>query len=106
MKRIKLMLLSLALVAVVGGALAFKARYTVSYCTTVAVQNAAGVSTCIDPANNLALTCTTTIHGKLAFANGTRTVCTTDAIFSVAQDTYTCPANRACNPTTYRIPND
>jgi hypothetical protein len=33
MKKIKIMLLSLALFAVVGGALAFKARFTDSFCT-------------------------------------------------------------------------
>ena len=33
MKKLKIMLLSLALFAVVGGALAFKAKYTSSYCT-------------------------------------------------------------------------
>jgi hypothetical protein len=33
MKKIKIMLLSLALVAVVGGALAFKVRGTTTYCT-------------------------------------------------------------------------
>jgi hypothetical protein len=33
MRRIKFMLLSLAMFAVVGGALAFKAKYLVSYCT-------------------------------------------------------------------------
>ena len=33
MKRIKMMLLSLALFAVVGGALAFKAKFRTDYCT-------------------------------------------------------------------------
>jgi len=34
MKKLKIMLLSLALFAVVGGALAFKAKFLVNYCTT------------------------------------------------------------------------
>lgn len=34
MKRIKIMLLSIALLAVVGGALAFKAKFNTSYCYT------------------------------------------------------------------------
>jgi hypothetical protein len=38
MKKIKFMLLSLALVAVVGGALAFKARYHTTFCTTFATR--------------------------------------------------------------------
>ena len=35
MKKLKFMLLSFAMVAVVGGALAFKAKYSTSYCTGV-----------------------------------------------------------------------
>jgi hypothetical protein len=60
MKRIKIMLLSLALFAVVGGALAFKAKFTKTFCTTNAILNA-GVYTCIDPANNKVLTCPTKV---------------------------------------------
>jgi hypothetical protein len=33
MKKLKYMLLSLALIAVVGGALAFKAKFSTTYCT-------------------------------------------------------------------------
>ncbi|OQP54340.1 hypothetical protein A4H97_22930 [Niastella yeongjuensis] len=36
MKKVKIMLMSMALIAVVGGALAFKAKYTQRYCTTLA----------------------------------------------------------------------
>jgi hypothetical protein len=61
MKRIRMMLLSLALFAVVGGALAFKAKYTRTFCTTSATLNA-GVFTCIDPVNNKVLTCPTTVN--------------------------------------------
>jgi hypothetical protein len=39
MKRIKMMLLSLALFAVVGGALAFKARFQTQYCTAPTQDN-------------------------------------------------------------------
>ena len=39
MKKVKIMLLSLALFAVVGGALAFKAKHTKQYCTTDAYWN-------------------------------------------------------------------
>jgi hypothetical protein len=39
MKKVKIMLLSLALFAVVGGALAFKAKYNKSFCTTDAYWN-------------------------------------------------------------------
>jgi hypothetical protein len=38
MKKIKIMLLSLALFAVVGAALAFKAKFSVKYCTTAVVN--------------------------------------------------------------------
>ncbi len=44
MKRIKMMLLSLALFAVVGAALAFKARFTDTFCT--AIPNGTGIHAC------------------------------------------------------------
>jgi hypothetical protein len=37
MKNVKIMLMSLALLAVAGGVLAFKAKFTRKYCTTIAV---------------------------------------------------------------------
>ena len=40
MKNVKMMLLSLALFAVVGGALAFKAKFKTNYCTTTATPGA------------------------------------------------------------------
>jgi hypothetical protein len=61
MKRIKMMLLSLALFAVVGGALAFKAKFGQLLCATDAILNA-GVYTCIDPASNKLLTCPVTVE--------------------------------------------
>ena len=39
MKKVKMMLLSLSLVAVVGGALAFKATYTTPFCTAALPEN-------------------------------------------------------------------
>ncbi|THU39498.1 hypothetical protein FAM09_13420 [Niastella caeni] len=38
MKKIKIMLFSLALIAVVGGALAFKAKFVEEYCTTTTLN--------------------------------------------------------------------
>lgn len=52
MKKIKFMLLSLALVAVVGGALAFKAKTGQHFCTTFAIDYPTDGNvtfTCIDP---------------------------------------------------------
>lgn len=46
MKRVKIMLMSLLLLAVVGGALAFKAKFNIKYCTTNAVLNPQQVLTC------------------------------------------------------------
>ncbi len=55
MKKIKIMLLSLALFAIVGGALAFKAKFDVDYCTTVTnssficTNGSGGVRKCPNP---------------------------------------------------------
>ena len=48
MNKIKIMLLSLALFAAVGAGLAFKGKYTNSYCVTNAIINncAGGIVTC------------------------------------------------------------
>jgi hypothetical protein len=72
MKKIKLMLLSLALFAVVGAALAFKAKYAVTYCTTLAQSgvackdltcpNRAAASTTIGGVGNFV--CTTPPNGS------------------------------------------
>ena len=59
MKKIKIMLLSLALFAVVGAALAFKARFLTQYCTT----NIVG-SQC-PAANACLLTTSTTIAATI-----------------------------------------
>ena len=58
MKRIKIMLLSFALLAVVGGALAFKAKFSTFYCyttTTIATTACAPQSVGFqnDPAKNI-----------------------------------------------------
>jgi hypothetical protein len=67
MKRIKFMLTSLALFAVVGGALAFKARFATSYCTAPTVANqACNIQTCPNLVVN-----STTVGANAAF------VCTT-----------------------------
>jgi hypothetical protein len=63
MKKIKFMLMSLALVAVVGGALAFKAKFDQTFCTTNAIQQANGVFTCSD-ATGARLTCPTSFDAK------------------------------------------
>ena len=81
MKKLKIMLLSLALFAVIGGALAFKAKYTSAYCTRLAIQDAFGVSTC-SVAGGAVLTCPNyTTNKKLAInpAASAKTWCTTNA---------------------------
>jgi hypothetical protein len=55
MKKIQFMLMSLALLAVVGGALAFKAKYTSSFCFTTATQ-VSGQSSCTYIENQIAKT--------------------------------------------------
>lgn len=68
MKKIKMMLLSLALFAVVGGALAFKARFQTDFCTAPTEQGVACTQIAcanhaiskIDPKNQADFVCTTT----------------------------------------------
>lgn len=55
MKRVKLMLLSLLVLGVVGGAMAFKVKFSADYCTTP-IRIAAGVHVCTD-AGGAALKC-------------------------------------------------
>ena len=78
MKKVKFMLLSLALIAVVGGALAFKAKFSTTFCTTFARQNA-GNYFCT-AANGAALACPTTYTGTVDIqaASGATTICTAD----------------------------
>ena len=80
MKKLKMMLLSLALLAIVAGALAFKAIFYDDICVTKAKQNAHGAWTCIDPTDPLShnLFCPDLVHSSItvgeAFAT---TYCTT-----------------------------
>jgi hypothetical protein len=46
MKKLRIMLLSLALFAIVGGALAFKAKFDTDYCTTNTIPDGSGGFTC------------------------------------------------------------
>ena len=66
MKRIKLMLTSLALFAVVGGALAFKANFDQSFCT--AFPDGTGTDACLKA-------CPTRIDNRQILPTGTL-VCT------------------------------
>jgi hypothetical protein len=52
MKKIKIMLASLAILSIVGGTLAFKARYVQDWCSTTAVVGANG-STCVVGGNRI-----------------------------------------------------
>ena len=80
MKRVKIMLLSLALFAVVGGALAFKAKFDNTWCTTDAYF-AAGVYYC--SFKPVGIPTTTTICGQDPIIElttdplGVKKVCTT-----------------------------
>ena len=112
MKKIKIMLMSLALLAVVGGALAWKAKVggTLTYCT--APTNASGP---VCPQFCEALITTGAIHNQAAF------VCTTDATTTVnpggGPDIYTCTTTdlvpepdvivkRQCGSVTARVTNN
>jgi hypothetical protein len=76
MKKVKFMLMSLALIAVVGGALAFKAKYTDSFCTSFAPKNLAGQYICTTN-GGAALSCPTLITNKRLVDPGTNPpVCT------------------------------
>jgi hypothetical protein len=45
MKKVKIMLMSMAVLAIIGGALAFKARFTQTYCTLTAIPVIGGTYT-------------------------------------------------------------
>jgi hypothetical protein len=77
MKKIKLMLMSLALLAVVGGALAFKARFQNTWCITSAKLSANGLYTCpaaLNCGTSYAINAATTIDQPLP---GFTTFCST-----------------------------
>ena len=79
MKKVKFMLLSLALVAVVGGALAFKAKSGNQFCTTLASTfGVAGAFTCVDPADaNATLHCPNLLINRTTGGSAGNFVCTT-----------------------------
>ena len=81
MKKLKFMLLSLALVAVVGGSLAFKATYIKSYCTAPTQIG----FTCPELACPNLVNFSTTINGVGDF------VCTTPTVPNVG-----CPEGLKC----------
>lgn len=73
MNKIKLMLLSLSILAVVGGTLAFKAKTGTQYCTTLPIFDATGNTICPEKCPNRAYLkvglpmdriCTTTTSGN------------------------------------------
>jgi hypothetical protein len=86
MKKVKLMLLSLSILAVVGGALAFTAKTGPLYCTanTVLVN---GVTTCPDFCHT---------EGKIQAGVGTDNICTTT---TSADPDNPCPPEIFCKRT-------
>jgi flagellar basal body-associated protein FliL len=57
MKKVKIMLLSLLVLAVAGGAMAFNVRFNQQFCTTVAIQDSDTQQyTCPEPPNACKLT--------------------------------------------------
>jgi hypothetical protein len=76
MKKIKFMLMSLALFAVIGGALAFKAKFSNTWCITTAKLSANGLYTCPNPVcgSTYLVFATTTINQPPA---GFSTFCST-----------------------------
>jgi hypothetical protein len=99
MKKVKIMLLSLALIAVVGGALAFKAKFDTNYCTITShplwtctdggVQPLA-TKCVIDPSINY----TTTNDSQFAF------YCYTTSNGVDACDKQRCPVTSSLKPDT------
>jgi hypothetical protein len=85
MKKVKIMLLSLALFAVVGAALAFKAKFKVEYCTTNAYWNGSAQNPLyycsFQPAGQETTTTScglATVQSTTVGATGVQKVCTTD----------------------------
>lgn len=89
MKKIKVMLLSLALFAVVGGALAFKAKFQDRYCTAATI---AGVL-------NTDLFCINPVFSKIDPLGNADFVATTTYNFG-------CPAHLKCTTTALRLIED
>jgi hypothetical protein len=104
MKKINIMLLSLALFAVVGGALAFKAKFSDTFCTTNAYFNAAGAYYCSFKPPGLP---TTTTHcGPLVAINVTtdpfigaiKNICTTNIQPDIPCEQLLCPGQVSVKP--------
>ena len=98
MQKVKMMLLSLALFAVVGGALAFKAKFTNTWCTTDAYQDPVSLTFYCSFNNNGAVTTTTCNGNKIiniktddVNPNPVQKVCTTQI------DAGTHPCDKLCN---------
>ena len=93
MKKVKIMLLSLALIAVVGGALAFKSKLGSTFCTAPAYGSSSTQFYCdfdTDPNPNVTVLTTTAcvnaiIDGVTTAGTG---ICTSPALGSCPQD---CP---------------
>jgi hypothetical protein len=87
MKKVKVMLLSLAMLAVVGGALAFKAKYSDDFCyTTAHIVN--GAYTCV--VSNVKLKCPTFTDISTIDAVGPLTSCTTTPFEGGCSEDLTC----------------
>jgi hypothetical protein len=88
MKKIKIMLLSLALFAVVGGALAFKAKFNKTYCTTLSIANPAGGFFCPDAADKVCVQLDN-YSTQVILNKPTTTYCYTEKPFGIACDAIT-----------------
>lgn len=92
MKKIKIMLLSLALFAVVGGALAFKAKYIDTFCTA-------------QPVAGLACTQLAACPNKVIFSTTTNDV-NIPLVCTTTPKDGGCPSNLKCTTTSLRLKND
>ena len=93
MKKIKIMLISLALFAIVGGALAFKAKFHDSFCTADAYFNGVGVYYCSFRLVGLPTTtklCVRELPNLTTDESGVKKVCTTTPDAGVGCNTI-CP---------------
>jgi hypothetical protein len=78
MKKVKIMLASIAILAIVGGALAFKAKYQETICFTDTTLFE-GKATCTDPNNNGNPLACATLPGSITDeAHAESTGCTTE----------------------------
>jgi hypothetical protein len=104
MKKIKIMLLSLALFAIVGGALAFKAKFNKSFCTTDAYYNPAiGYYCSFKPAGlqTVYAKCPNEIFNMTYITNVDpllRSVCVTSLVNGTCPVTVTCSISATIMP--------